>query len=107
MLFSAANSFLFPSIYEGFGLPVLEAMSSGTPVICSNATSLPEVVGDAALMHEPEDIELLTHYLKLMINDEELKQKMIQVGLSQAQNFSWSFCADKTIEAYDQVSKLI
>ena len=107
MLFSAANSFLFPSIYEGFGLPVLEAMSSGTPVICSNATSLPEVVGDAALMHEPEDIELLTHYLKMMINDEELKQKMIQVGLSQAQNYSWSFCADKTIEAYDQVSKLI
>lgn len=107
MLFSAANSFLFPSIYEGFGLPVLEAMSSGTPVICSNATSLPEVVGDAALMHEPEDIELLTHYLKMIIDDEELKQKMIQAGLSQAQNYSWSFCADKTIEAYDQVSKLI
>ncbi|WP_258575910.1 glycosyltransferase [Candidatus Pantoea persica] len=62
---------MFPSIYEGFGLPVLEAMASGTPVICSNATSLPEVVGDEALMHSPEDVETLTSYFQSMTEDAE------------------------------------
>ncbi|HAU5562563.1 TPA: glycosyltransferase family 1 protein [Serratia fonticola] len=104
-LFSAANSFVFPSIYEGFGLPVLEAMTSGTPVICSNATSLPEVVGDAALQHEPEDVETLTSYLKMIVEDDSKRQLMINSGLVQAQQFSWSLCADKTIEAYQQVAK--
>jgi alpha-1,3-rhamnosyl/mannosyltransferase len=107
VLFSAAISFVFPSIYEGFGLPVLEAMTSGTPVICSNATSLPEVVGDAALQHEPEDVEMLTNYIKMMMEDASKRQLMINSGLVQAQQFSWSLCADKTIEAYQQVAKSI
>lgn len=106
-LYSAATSFIFPSIYEGFGLPVLEAMASGTPVICSNATSLPEVVGEAALMHDPEDVIKLTSYIQMMIDDAEQKQLMIEKGLVQAKRFSWSVCADKTIEAYEQVAKFI
>ncbi|PZD65168.1 glycosyltransferase family 1 protein [Pantoea ananatis] len=107
VLYSAATSFIFPSIYEGFGLPVLEAMASGTPVICSNATSLPEVVGEAALMHDPEDVIKLTSYIQMMIDDAEQKQLMIETGLVQAKKFSWSVCADKTIEAYEQVAKFI
>ncbi|WP_041457712.1 glycosyltransferase family 4 protein [Pantoea ananatis] len=107
VLYSAATSFIFPSIYEGFGLPVLEAMASGTPVICSNATSLPEVVGEAALMHDPEDVIKLTSYIQMMIDDAEQKQLMIETGLVQAKKFSWSVCADKTIEAYKQVAKFI
>ncbi|WP_210453754.1 glycosyltransferase family 4 protein [Pantoea ananatis] len=107
VLYSAATSFIFPSIYEGFGLPVLEAMASGTPVICSNATSLPEVVGEAALMHDPEDVIKLTSYIQMMIDDAEQKQLMIEKGLVQAKKFSWSVCADKTIEAYKQVAKFI
>lgn len=107
VLYSAATSFVFPSVYEGFGLPVLEAMTSGTPVICSNATSLPEVVGDAALMHAPEDVETLTSYLQSMTEDAEKKQAMIASGLAQSRKFSWSLCADKTIEAYEQVAKFI
>ncbi|MBS0883636.1 glycosyltransferase family 4 protein [Pantoea sp. JGM49] len=106
-LFSAATTFVFPSIYEGFGLPVLEAMASGTPVICSNATSLPEVAGDAALMHEPGDIDALTTYIHMMIESADEKHRMIDSGLARARQFSWSLCADKTIEAYEQVAKYI
>ena len=106
-LYSAANSFIFPSIYEGFGLPVLEAMASGTPVICSDATSLPEVGGSAPLMHSPYDFDTLTAHLQLMIEDADVKRRMTALGLARAEQFSWSRCADKTIEAYEQVAKFI
>ena len=106
-LYSAATCFVFPSIYEGFGLPVLEAMASGTPVICSDATSLPEVVGTAALMHDPEDVDTLAGYIKSMIYDEIQHHSMITRGLTQSGLFSWSHCADKTIEAYEQVAKFL
>ena len=105
VLYSAATCFVFPSIYEGFGLPVLEAMASGTPVICSSSTSLPEVVGNAALMHAPEDTELLTQYLEMMTEDADKRQTMVEAGLIRARQFSWSHCADETIKAYEQVAR--
>ena len=107
LLYSAATCFVFPSIYEGFGLPVLEAMASGTPVICSDATSLPEVVGTAALMHQPGDIDTLAGYIKSMIYDDAQHHSMINRGLTQSGLFSWSHCADKTIEAYEQVANFL
>lgn len=99
-LFSGAKAFIFPSIYEGFGLPVLEAMASGTPVICSNTTSLPEVVGEAALMAAPKDVDTFTQSIQRIIHDSSLEESMIERGLLQAGKFSWQHCAEKTLEAY-------
>ncbi len=99
-LFSGAKAFIFPSIYEGFGLPVLEAMASGTPVICSDATSLPEVVGSAALLASPMDVEAFTNFINKVIDDPVCEEEMIRDGFAQAGKFSWQRCADKTIEAY-------
>jgi alpha-1,3-rhamnosyl/mannosyltransferase len=99
-LFSGAKAFIFPSIYEGFGLPVLEAMASGTPVICSDATSLPEVVGEAALLSPPKDVDTFTSHMHRVINDCSLEESMISSGFIQADKFSWQHCAEKTVEAY-------
>ncbi|MEG3136185.1 glycosyltransferase family 1 protein [Rouxiella sp. T17] len=105
-LYASAKGFLFPSIYEGFGLPVLEAMASGVPVICSNASSLPEVVGEAALMHDPYDVVSFSESINLLIQDSSVEQSMITAGIERASKFSWQHCADKTLQAYKQVSEL-
>ena len=81
LLFSGARLFTFPSLYEGFGLPVLEAMSSGVPVVCSNSSSLPEVAGKAALMSEPLDVETLTDNLRRGLEDEHWRSSAIDEGL--------------------------
>ncbi len=99
-LYQNALLFLFPSLYEGFGLPPLEAMASGTPVICSNRASLPEVVGDAALMIDPENVEELVAAIKRLIEDSSLRKTLAEKGLRQAERFSWQTMADRTLEVY-------
>ena len=90
----------YPSYYEGFGLPVLEAMTLGTPVVTSNVSSLPEVAGNAALTIDPnEPIELAGAIYKV-IGDKLLRQELIEKGKQQAQQFSWQKTAQKTIAAY-------
>lgn len=103
LLFSGARTFLFPSLYEGFGLPVLEAMASGVPVVCSNAASLPEVLGESGLMCDALDVEGLTIAIIKSLEDESWRSLSIESGLSRAKTFSWARCAQKTIEAYKQV----
>lgn len=102
-LFAGARSFLFPSLYEGFGLPVLEAMTSGVPVVCSNSSSLPEVVGECALTCAALDVETLTQLIHKSIEDETWRELAISGGLIRAKTFSWQRCAAETIHAYQQV----
>lgn len=104
VLFSACRAFLFPSRYEGFGLPVLEAMAAGTPVITSNVSSLPEVAGDAGLMVDPDDVDQLTQYISDIILNDSLRAELIDRGFLQNAKFSWVNCARKTIKAYKLVN---
>jgi glycosyltransferase involved in cell wall biosynthesis len=89
LLYSAAGAFVMPSLYEGFGMPVLEAMACGTPVVCSNTTALPEVTGDAALLVDPQQPEAFAQALTSILSSEELAEQMRQKGLLRAKDFSW------------------
>lgn len=99
-LYSGATAFVYPSLYEGFGLPPLEAMQCGTPVVASNTSSLPEVVGDAGLMVDPRDVEAIAGALLRVCGDEALRARMSAASLARAAGFTWSRTADLTLEAY-------
>ena len=99
-VYQLATVFAFPSVYEGFGLPPLEAMACGTPVVASHASSLPEVVGDAGILVSPNDRAALTAALRRVLDDAELRQTMRARGLAQAARFSWQRAAQETLEVY-------
>ena len=99
-VFSAATLFAYPSRYEGFGLPPLEAMACGVPVVCSNAASLPEVVGDAAITVPPDDVAALGEALRRVLDDEELRCLMRERGLRRASTFTWQETARRTLAVY-------
>lgn len=102
-LYAGARLFAFPSLYEGFGLPVLEAISSGVPVVCSNSSSLPEVAGSSALFCAPEDVETLTEHLQKGLEDEGWREKAIKQGFQHTTSFSWQRCAQETIAVYKKM----
>ena len=102
-LYNAAQLLVHPSFYEGFGLPPLEAMTCGTPAIVSNVSALPEVVGDAALLIDPHDIEGLTVAMWRALTDEDLRASLIAKGLKRAQIFSWERAAQETLDVYRRV----
>jgi len=102
--YQQADVFVLPSRYEGFGLPVLEAMACGTPVICSNTSSLPEVAGDAALMMDPSNPDSLTEAMRRLIQDPALRAEMSRKGLAQAESFTWDETARQTLSAYEAVA---
>ncbi|MCA9472006.1 MAG: glycosyltransferase family 4 protein [Nitrospirales bacterium] len=98
-----ASVFVFPSLYEGFGLPALEAMACGCPVVCSNTSSLPEVVGDAALMVTPTDVTALEQSIRQVLTDENLRHRLREAGIRQAGKFSWDQTAKETVALYERV----
>jgi len=99
-LYSAADILAYPSLYEGFGLPPLEAMACGTPVVVSNSSSLPEVVGEAALMVEPEDTEGLADAMSTLLFDQDIRRRMVEAGLQQASGFTWRAAAERMLAIY-------
>jgi len=100
-----ASAFVFPSLYEGFGLPPLEAMACGTPVVTSNVSSLPEVAGDAALLVDPYNVDAIADGLVRVLTDEALRQRMIVKGLARARQFSWAESVARIHAVYEDVLK--
>ena len=103
VLYRLADVFVFPSLYEGFGLPPLEAMASGTPVVTSNVSSLPEVVGDAALLVDPEDAEAIAGAVQRILTDADLRRSLTQKGLGRAHEFSWERSVRRIRDVYLEV----
>ncbi len=101
--YSNATAFVYPSLYEGFGIPPLEAMSAGCPVISSNSSSLPEVVGDAALLVDPNDVDALADTMNAVAQSQDLRQKLVDRGHQQRQLFSWERCVTETRNIYQSI----
>lgn len=103
LFYNGAEALLFPSLYEGFGLPILEAMACGTPVITSNASSMPEVGGGAAYYVNPEKTEEIVQGIGKVLNDRRLRERMIKEGLKQINKFSWEKAAKQMVEVYKSI----
>lgn len=104
LLYNAAQIFLFPSLYEGFGLPPLEAMACGTPVISSNTSSLSEVLGDAAILIDPNDTNKWVEKIREVLTNEDLRKKLKHKGLERVKKFSWEKAARDTLRIYENLA---
>jgi len=102
-LYNAAMLFIYPSLYEGFGLPALEAMACGAPVIASNQSSIPEVVGEAGILVDPRDVAAMAEAISQLLADNELRQRLSKDGLTQATKFIWPEMGRKLLRLYQQV----
>jgi len=100
-LMHSARAFIFPSLYEGFGFPVLEAQSAGVPVACSNTSSLPEVAGDAALLFDPQDVHAMTEAINRVMRDEPLRADLSTKGRRNVARFTWDACARNALAAIE------
>ncbi len=106
-LYNACDVFVFPSFYEGFGLPVLEAMACGRAVVCSEASALPEVVDGAALLFDPYGVEEMVRAIADILVDGELRGRMERLGLQRAAQFSWQKTASRTLEVFHEVMEQV
>ncbi len=102
-LYAAADLFVYVSLYEGFGLPLLEAMACGTPVIGSNVSSLPEVIGDVGLQVDPRDVDAIANAMAAMLTSSELRDRSIAAGIDRARSFTWEKAARELLSLYDQI----
>ncbi len=104
-LLSGAQAFVFPSLYEGFGIPVLEAGACGVPVITSNTSSLPEVAGDAAILVDPHDVDAIAQAMYRLVTDDALRAELARRGQENVKRFSWEKCARETLAVLEQVGR--
>lgn len=104
-LMNGAEAFVLPSLYEGFGMPLLEAMACGTPVACSNISSLPEVIGECGVLFDPYCVESIVDTLYQLLGDQDLRAELRARGLTRAASFSWSTCARKTLSVLESVGQ--
>lgn len=104
-LYCGAEAFVYPSLYEGFGLPVLESVACGTPVITSNVSSLPEIVGDAGILINPKNLDELAQAIQKLLTSEKLRKNLSAKALAQASKFTWEKCARQTLRSYEQQEK--
>jgi glycosyltransferase involved in cell wall biosynthesis len=102
-LFNGASAFIYPSLYEGFGLPVLEAMACGVPVVTTNVSSLPEVAGDAAVLLNPYSVDELADGIWRILSNEDLRDGCIKKGIERARSFTWERCAIETLKVFSEV----
>ena len=107
IIYNGCNTFVYPSYYEGFGLPPLEAMSCGVPVITSNISSIPEVTSDNALLIDPYDDDDLSDKLACLLNDDNLRLSLSKKGYERSLNFSWNKTALNTLNAYEKIYDLL
>jgi glycosyltransferase involved in cell wall biosynthesis len=103
-LLSGARALVYPSLYEGFGFPILEAMACGTPVLTSNVSSLPEVAGDAALLVDPLDVDAIAEGMSRLITDDELRVTLVEKGYAQFRKFSWANAAREVLQVLEAVA---
>ena len=105
-LYNLADVFVFPSLYEGFGFPTLEAMACGCPVVTTLTGCTPEVVGDAALLVDPYDVKQIAGAIEKIISDSSLRAELVQKGLQRSQQFSWERCAKETLKVFEKVYRM-
>lgn len=106
LLYRSASLLIFPSLFEGFGLPPLEAMASDCPVVCSNVASIPEVVGDAALLCNPYDPEAIADAMHRVLTDEELRRALVQAGRERCRQFSWQRTVRETLKVLEEAASI-
>ena len=106
-IYSQSELFLYPSLRESFGIPILEAMASGAPVITSNTSSMPEIAGKAGIMIDPYQPEQITTAMKIVSSEINLKAEMIREGILQATKFSWKTMAEEVLNIYTQTGKTL
>lgn len=102
-LYSSAIAFIYPSLYEGFGMPILEAMANNCPVICSNTSSLPEVGGNAVIYFDPNEISSICETIDIIVSDDERRRKLVKLGKERLNSFSWDKCSIETIKVYKKI----
>ena len=104
MQYANADFLVYPSLYEGFGLPLLEAMHYGVPAVTSKVSSMPEIAQDSAILVDPEDTQAITHAIECMANNKAMRLKLGERAKSLAKQYSWSQTAEKTYQVFEQVT---